>query len=98
MRHHYIVAYDICDPIRLRRVHRTVRDFGDPLQLSVFACELSSLDRAVLEQRLLEIIDARADQVMFVRLAPVAHGDSGPPGCHTLGRPMDETSERAVLA
>lgn len=98
MRHHYIVAYDISDPVRLRRVHRTVRDFGDPLQLSVFACELSSLDRAVLEQRLLEIIDARADQVMFVRLAPVAHGDCGPPGCHTLGRPLDETSERAVLA
>jgi hypothetical protein len=33
-----------------------------------------------------------------VRLAPVSPGDSGPPGCHTLGRPMDEISERAVLA
>ena len=98
MRHHYIVAYDISDPTRLRRVHRTVRDFGDPIQLSVFACELSSLDHAVLVARLLEIIDARADQVMFVRLAPVAHGDSGPPGCDTLGRPLGDTSERAVLA
>jgi CRISPR-associated protein Cas2 len=97
MRHHTIVAYDICDPVRLRRVHRTVRDFGDPLQLSVFACELSALDRAVLEQRLREIIDATVDQVMFVRLAPVSQGDSGPPGCHTLGRPMGETSERAVI-
>ncbi len=98
MRHHTIVAYDICDPTRLRQVHRTVRDFGDPLQLSVFACELTSLDRAVLEQRLLDIIDPTVDQVMFIRLAPVAHGDSGPPGCHTLGRPLGDTSERAVLA
>lgn len=98
MRHHTIVAYDIADPTRLRQVHRTVRDFGDPLQLSVFACELSSLDRAVLEQRLLDIIDPKVDQVMLIRLAPVAHGDLGPPGCHTLGRPMGDTSERAVLA
>jgi hypothetical protein len=35
-----------------------------------------------------EIIDASVDQVMFVRLALVSHGDSGPPGCHTLGRPV----------
>jgi CRISPR-associated protein Cas2 len=98
MRHHYIVAYDIADPTRLRHVHRTVRDFGDPLQLSVFACELTSLDRAVLEQRLLDIIDTTADQVMFVRLAPVTHGDQGPPGCHTLGRALGENGERAVLA
>ncbi len=97
MRHHYIVAYDICDPTRLRRVHRTVRDFGDPLQLSVFACELSALDRTILETRLRDIIDASSDQVMFVRLGPVTHGDVGPPGCHTLGRAMIETSERAVL-
>lgn len=97
MRHHYLVAYDICDPVRLRRVHRTVRDFGDPLQLSVFGCELSSLDRTVLETRLLEIIDAAVDQVMFVRLGPVARGDRGPPGCHTLGRPVAATVDRAIL-
>ena len=97
MRHHYIVAYDICDPVRLRHVHKTVRDFGDPLQLSVFACELSSLDRTVLETRLLDIIDATVDQVMFVRLGPVHTGDLGPPGCHTLGRTIAATIDRAIV-
>ncbi|MFO0762685.1 MAG: CRISPR-associated endonuclease Cas2, partial [Byssovorax sp.] len=36
MRHTYVVAYDVCDPKRLRQVHKTMRGFGDALQLSVF--------------------------------------------------------------
>lgn len=98
MRHHYIVSYDICDPTRLRRVHRAVRDFGDPLQLSVFACMLTPLDRSTLEARLLDIIDTTIDQVMLVRLGPVHPGDVAPPGCHTLGRPLTDGPARSILA
>lgn len=98
MRHHYIVAYDISDPTRLRHVHKTVRDYGDPLQLSVFACMLSPLDRSTLEARLLAIIDTTVDQVMLVRLGPVHPGDLGPPGCHTLGRPLTDGPARSILA
>ncbi|MCA9651735.1 MAG: CRISPR-associated endonuclease Cas2 [Myxococcales bacterium] len=97
MRHHFIVAYDISDPQRLRQVHKTVRDFGTPLQLSVFACTLSSLDRATLQARLLTIIDTTADQVMFVRLAPVHPGDTRPPGCETLGRPLRARIDSAIV-
>jgi CRISPR-associated protein Cas2 len=32
----FLLAYDIADPRRLVRVHRTVRRFGMPLQYSVF--------------------------------------------------------------
>ncbi len=31
MRLAYLVAYDISDPKRLRRVHRTMRGYGDAL-------------------------------------------------------------------
>ena len=37
MRTCYIVAYDIADPKRLQRVHRTMRGYGDPLQYRSFA-------------------------------------------------------------
>lgn len=97
MRHHFIVAYDISDPTRLRHVHKTVRDFGTPLQFSVFACTLSPLDRSILEARLLAILDTTADQVMFVRLGPANPGDPGPPGCETLGRPLTRRSARAIV-
>ena len=38
MRNRHIVAYDVSDPARLRRVHRKMNGFGDALQYSVFAC------------------------------------------------------------
>ncbi|MDD4792699.1 MAG: CRISPR-associated endonuclease Cas2, partial [Firmicutes bacterium] len=41
MRRRFIVCYDISDPKRLRKMYRTMRGFGDPLQKSVFTCDLS---------------------------------------------------------
>ena len=51
MRNRHIVAYDVSDPARLRRVHRKMNGFGDPLQYSVFACDLSAKERVLQEWR-----------------------------------------------
>ncbi len=41
MRRSYLITYDIRDDKRLRKVHRTMKNFGDHLQYSVFECQLS---------------------------------------------------------
>lgn len=66
----YLICYDIRDPKRLRRVHRTLRDVGTPVQFSVFEAELKSLEMAELQQCLLTIIDADQDSVCFYPLTP----------------------------
>lgn len=73
MQHHYIVAYDIRDPKRLRAVHKLCRGYGDRLQLSVYACRLSPRDVAVLAAKLRKAINAKEDQVLFVRMGVVGH-------------------------
>ena len=76
MRNTYIVCYDICDPKRLRDVFKTMRGWGDHLQLSVFECRLTRADLVTLRAELAEIIDHREDQVLFVDLGPAgARGD-----------------------
>lgn len=97
MRNYYIVSYDISDPSRLRKVHKTVRDFGDGIQLSVFLCELSDLDRAHLERRLLDVINQGQDQVLFVKLGASEGPRDRPPRCEVLGRPMTPGVVRAVV-
>jgi len=97
MRFHYIVSYDIADPTRLRRVHKAVRDYGDGIQLSVFACQISERDRATLECRLLDIINQREDQVIFIKLGLVAEGEDGPPRCTVLGRKLDPGKTRVLV-
>lgn len=97
MRSYYIVSYDISDPGRLRRVYKTMRDFGDGIQLSVFLCELSELDRAQLERRLLDVINQRQDQVLFVKLGAAEGPPEKPPRCEVLGRSITPGVVRTVV-
>src|SRR5690606_3870490 len=72
MRQTYIVCYDICDAKRLRRVFKTLRGCGDPLQYSVFRCELTHRELVELRAELGAIIHHTEDQVLFVDVGPVS--------------------------
>jgi CRISPR-associated protein Cas2 len=96
MRTSYIVSYDISDEKRLRRVHRTMRGFGEPLQYSVFRCVLSSAERILLLEALTPLINHREDQVMLVNLGP-ADG-RGAECIETIGRaPAADPDRIAVI-
>ena len=75
MRRHYLVAYDIADPKRLRRVFKTMKGFGAHLQLSVFQCDLPDIDLIRMKAALTEIIDQREDQILIIDLGST---DSNP--------------------
>lgn len=70
MRNTFLVCYDICDEKRLRKVFRTMRDFGDHLQYSIFECQFTPIDLARCRHTLSEIIHHGEDQVLFVDLGP----------------------------
>lgn len=70
MRHSFIVTYDICEPKRLRLVFRTLRDWGNHLQYSVFECQLTRTELLQLKGELKEIIHHGQDQVLFIDLGP----------------------------
>lgn len=61
MRDVYMVCYDICDPKRLRKVHRITREYGDRLQYSVFLCRLDRKRLLELSGRLGRVIDSEDD-------------------------------------
>jgi CRISPR-associated protein Cas2 len=68
----YIVAYDISDPRRWRRVFRLMNGYDEWLQLSVFQCRLSRRRRIELKFALGEIIDHSKDHVVILDLGPAA--------------------------
>ena len=72
MRHRYLVAYDVSDPKRLRRVHKKLLGFGDPLQYSVFRCDLSDVERTKLREELVGLIHHTEDRVLIVDIGPMA--------------------------
>lgn len=70
MRNSFIVTYDICEAKRLRHVFRTLRDWGNHLQYSVFECQLTRTELLQLKGALKEIIHHDEDQVLFIDLGP----------------------------
>jgi CRISPR-associated protein Cas2 len=58
-----LLAYDIADPKRLTRVHRTVRGYGMPLQYSVFLVPGTAATIDALLTKLEAIIEPALDDI-----------------------------------
>lgn len=70
-RHRLIVCYDVREPKRLRRTHDKLLGYGDPLQYSVFVCDLSAAERVLMEQAVREVVNLGEDAVHIVDLGPL---------------------------
>lgn len=70
MRNTYLVCYDICNEVRLRKVFQTMRDFGDHLQYSIFECQFTPADLAKCKKAMSDLINHAQDQVLFIDLGP----------------------------
>jgi CRISPR-associated protein Cas2 len=70
-RKRYLIAYDIREPVRLRRVCKRMEEYGERLQYSVFVCDLTRSElvhaRAAVEREM----DLTADSVVIVNLGDV---------------------------
>jgi CRISPR-associated protein Cas2 len=67
-RRRYVVAYDIRDDTRLRQVHKAMKSFGDPLQYSVFVCDLDPVEKLAMRRTLGEIVHFGADSIAIIDL------------------------------
>lgn len=64
----YLVAYDIRKPRRLRRVHKVAKDYGYPLQYSVFVCDLTAIELISLKSDLMAEANLAQDSIAIFDL------------------------------
>jgi CRISPR-associated protein Cas2 len=95
LRQAYIVSYDISDPKRLHRVHKTMLGYGDHIQLSIFRCELSQTELVELRAKLAKVVHHDQDQILFIDLGPV--GGRADTSITHLGRPYVAPERRVVV-
>jgi CRISPR-associated protein Cas2 len=88
----YIVAYDVSDPKRLRKVATACEDFGLRKQFSVFLCRLSATDFVRLRSRLYDLINLEKDQVLFIPLCGKCVQK-----IESIGRPTEAHDARDVV-
>ncbi len=88
----YIISYDIRDPKRLNKVHKTMCDFGEPRQYSVFECRLTDKNLVRMKHALSEIIDREDDQVLIIHLCANCVTN-----IETIGYPKPKNAHKVII-
>lgn len=70
-RRRYLIAYDISDPKRLRRVIKVMEAYGQRLQYSVFLCDLSGVELMDWQSDILAVVKLAEDSVVRLDLGAV---------------------------
>ena len=63
-----LIAYDVKQPKRLRRMAMLCKDFGIRVEYSVFECDLSDNDFKCFWQRANDLIDTDEDRIIAYSL------------------------------
>ena len=63
-----IIAYDIVDDDRRRKVSETLENFGVRVQESVFECHLTPAQREEVQERLARLLEPEVDNVRYYRV------------------------------
>lgn len=95
MRNYYLVAYDIRNSKRLRKVFIKMRGYGDALQFSVFLCKLSSMEKMLMLSELLRIIKQDEDSLMIIYLGSLS--GEGQSKIEFIGKKQELTEDRSVI-
>lgn len=64
----YLIAYDIRNPDRLRKLARIAQDYGIRMQKSVFEAELLPSELKDMESRMKKLINPKEDGIKIFRL------------------------------
>lgn len=95
MRRCFLVCYDIRDPKRLRRTHKTMKAYGEAWQYSVFYCTLKPIDRVRMENALREVVNLKEDQVLIVDLG--SNEEAARESAIVLGQSLPEQDSGMVV-
>lgn len=92
--HAYVVAYDIADQKRWRRVFKLMKGYGHWLQLSVFHCRLDGGRRIEMAAALEAAINRAEDHVVILDLGPAEEVEMA---VESLGKRFEPIERRAVV-
>ncbi len=72
----YVISYDVVDDRRRERVARTLDDYGDRVQRSVFEAELDQRHLSLLVERLRREMNTDEDNIVIYPLCATCVGKS----------------------
>lgn len=71
MRNRYFVCYDVRDPERLTRTHKVIKGYGEPVQYSVFLCDLNDSELILMKQDVCRELKLDEDRLLIINTGSV---------------------------
>ena len=62
---HIIVSYDISNPLRLNRVAKVMKDYGERVLKSVFECVIDEENYKVMKKEVEDLIEREEDSIRY---------------------------------
>lgn len=92
-RRRHLIAYDISNPKRLRRVIKIMEGYGRRLQYSVFLCDLSGVEYYRWQSDILSVIHLDHDSVVMIDMGALPNATP----VRALGRPRSLPGSGATI-
>ena len=90
-KHFLVVVYDLSNDRRRTKLHKLLKNFGSPVQYSVFECLLTNEEICEMKRRVKKIIRPKADHVGYYRLCKACKGKT-----EVIGR-VEVLNEKDVI-
>ena len=94
LRNRYLVCYDVSDPQRLIQTYKKMNGYGEPVQYSVFVCDLNDKELVILREDLEGLLNLAEDRVLIVDVGPV---DTSSGRISTIGASLNVKREAAIV-
>ena len=95
MRDRYFVCYDVSDPQRLAHTYKKMNGYGDPVQYSVFVCDLNEKEIIYLKEDLHKILNLNEDRVLMINSGKADKSNNE--RIFTMGVPLDKKEQAMVI-
>ena len=63
-----VIAYDISETKRRNKVAKLLRQYGSPINLSVFECMITEAQLISIREQISKMIDPRQDKIVYYRM------------------------------
>lgn len=91
-----LVSYDITEDKRRTQIYKTLLNYGDRVQFSVFCCQLNKRERILMTRQLKEILHHTEDQILLLDAGPIS-GPHPEPEMSYVGKPFQPTPRVQVV-
>jgi CRISPR-associated protein Cas2 len=88
-----IVVYDISENKRRERLRKTLLRFGNPVQKSVFECDLSQRQTEKMERAIRAVMSGTEDNIRYYKICKNCAGEVEVFG----GRPLETTKTAYIV-